>query len=219
MRFAIALAGAFCLAAAPLCCCLPGSVPLLTGELLDTWEISPNSFHGNTEGWVLAEDGVLEGMQDIPGNGGLLLTQKEYGDFILDAEINPDWGMDSGIYLRSTERGHAYQITVDYRENGRIGSVFGERIGGFLYIEDEWEQCYKAGKWNRLRIKCVGNPPVIDVWMNGHHLVHWADEEEPRLGDTGRIALQIHAGEQYYGVKTRFRNLCIVELDAETEQL
>ena len=29
-------------------------------------------------------------------------------------EVKPDWGCDSGLFLRSSESGEAYQVTLDY---------------------------------------------------------------------------------------------------------
>ena len=38
-------------------------------------------------------------------------------------EINPDWGCDGGLFLRSTEKGEAYQVLLDYLEGGIIGGI------------------------------------------------------------------------------------------------
>jgi len=38
--------------------------------------------------------------------------------------------MDSGFFLRSTERGECYQIMVDYYENGDVGEIYRERLDG-----------------------------------------------------------------------------------------
>ena len=43
-------------------------------------------------------DAAIVGEQDPPasGNGGILLTDRKFGDFELLLEMNPDWGIDSG---------------------------------------------------------------------------------------------------------------------------
>ena len=44
-------------------------------------------------------------------------------------EVLPEWrGPDSGLYLRSTEDGKAYQAMIDYHENGNIGDIYRERL-------------------------------------------------------------------------------------------
>jgi hypothetical protein len=43
-------------------------------------------------------------------------------------EVKPDYGCDSGIFFRSTESGHAYQVTMDYLPGGSMGSLILEGI-------------------------------------------------------------------------------------------
>src|SRR3546814_5249146 len=47
------------------------------------------------------------GEQDPPGsgNGGILMTDKSYGDFELQLDMAPDWGIDSGVFLRTNNKG------------------------------------------------------------------------------------------------------------------
>jgi hypothetical protein len=51
---------------------------------------------------------------DVPGNGGLLLTDEPYVEFEVELEMNNDFGPDSGLFLRSTPDGKCYQALVDY---------------------------------------------------------------------------------------------------------
>ncbi len=83
--------------------------------------------HGTGGRWTV-EDGVLLGDQNPPGsgNGGILLTDKQFGDFELYIDVKPDWGVDSGIFLRCTEDGAAFQTYVDYYENGNVGHLAGD---------------------------------------------------------------------------------------------
>jgi hypothetical protein len=43
-------------------------------------------------------------------------------------EVKPDWGCDSGLFLRSSEAGDAYQVTLDYLPGGSLGSIYGEGL-------------------------------------------------------------------------------------------
>ena len=45
-------------------------------------------------------------------------------------EVKPDWGCDSGLFLRSSEAGEAYQVTLDYLPGGSMGGIYGERLTG-----------------------------------------------------------------------------------------
>ena len=74
------------------------------------------------------EDGAIVGEQDPPGsgNGGILLTDRTFGDFEVTLEVKPDWGVCSGLFLRSTEKGQCYQVMIDYREKGNIGEIYRE---------------------------------------------------------------------------------------------
>ena len=74
----------------------------------------------------MVEDGAIVGSQDIPGNGGIVITDKQYGDFEVIVEMRNDYGPDSGLFLRSTERGVAYQYLVDYHQGGSLAGLYGE---------------------------------------------------------------------------------------------
>ena len=90
--------------------------------------------HGTGGKWTVEPDGVLAGEQDPPGsgNGGILLTDRKFGDFELSLEMKPSWGVDSGLFLRATDKGECIQMTVDYYNGGNIGHFYGEATGGWL---------------------------------------------------------------------------------------
>ena len=110
----------------------PGFKSLFDGKDLKGWHKNPTKIHHGTGGLWTVEDGAILGQQDPPGsgNGGILLTNKKYGNFEVIFEVNPTWGMDSGFFLRSTEMGQCYQIMVDYYANGNVGEIYRERLDG-----------------------------------------------------------------------------------------
>ena len=65
------------------------------------------------------------------GNGGILLTDEKFMDFELSIDIKPDWGVCSGLFLRSTEGGQCLQMMVDYHDHGKMGFLYGEGTFGF----------------------------------------------------------------------------------------
>jgi hypothetical protein len=199
-----------------------GWITLFDGTTLDGWNISDRSHHGDTQDWSV-EDGAIVGKQDKPGNGGVVLSEGVYGDFLLELELHPDWGLDSGLFLRSTPEGRCYQVMVDAYDGGSVGGIYGEGTGGFYQNNPAWTEHYKKDDWNRLLVLCVGNPPRIDVWLNGWHMTEWAPSEEdhpglePKLPAEGHIGLQVHAGDRYEGLHTRFRNIRIRPLGGNDE--
>ncbi len=173
-----------------------GFVPIFDGKTLKGWHASARTGHsrasGNKSGgrWVV-EDGAIVGSQDIKGNGGILITDAPYGDFEIALEMRNDFGPDSGLFLRSTEDGKAYQAMIDYHPKGNLMGIFGEGLGGkpnvrnFTFLEkvteikedpapvklpvspEKWPEFWKHGEWNELRARIVGNPPHITTWIKG----------------------------------------------------
>jgi len=193
--------------------CPPQWQRLFNGFSLKGWFISDQFSQGDTQSWFV-ERGAIVGEQDTSGNGGILLTEKLYGDFHIELEVNPDTGMDTGLFLRSTEAGECYQVTIDLQENGRVGAIFGEQLGtGFLSpIPENWDELYNQDEWNRIAAQITGNPPHITVWINDVRVVDWKDDTL-RLPSEGHIGLQVHGGDQYFGLQTRARKIRIIPLD------
>ena len=102
-----------------------GFTPIFNGTTLSGWHVSRTNHHGRTPDFFVMH-GAIVATQNPFGGGGILLTDKKYKNFELYMEVKPDWGCDSGIFLRSTESGAAYQVTMDFLPNGGMGSVIGE---------------------------------------------------------------------------------------------
>jgi len=187
-------------------------VSLFDGKTLGGWRVSSKTGHGDGGKWEVVA-GAIEGDQDSPGSGGILLSEDQFGDFELELEINPDWGVCSGIFLRSSEEGKCYQVMVDYHEDGNIGGIYGEGIGGFRQDFLNYLDHYKKGEWNQIRIRMEENPPHIQVWINGHKGTDWQGEDATLRPDEGHVALQVHGGDGWpKDHKTRFRNIHIQNL-------
>ena len=102
-----------------------GFTPIFNGTTLSGWHVSRTNHHGRTPDFFVMH-GAIIATQNPYGGGGILLTDKKYKNFELSMEVKPDWGCDSGIFLRSTESGAAYQVTMDFLPNGGMGNVIGE---------------------------------------------------------------------------------------------
>lgn len=110
-----------------------GWIELFDGKTLDGWHTNPEKIGHGTGGHWAVEDGVIAGEQDPPGsgNGGILLTDRKFGDFELEIDMKPDWGVCSGLFLRGNDLGQCFQMMVDYHDAGNVGHIYGEGTGGF----------------------------------------------------------------------------------------
>ena len=191
--------------------------------------------HGTGGIWQY-EDGVWSGEQDPPGsgNGGILIYNEKFSDFEVSFETKPDWGVCSGFFLRSTEKGQCYQVMVDYHHrNGNIGGLYGEGTGGFVqrsykldankdlvalekvqgtpppipFEEKEWSRYWNKEGWNQIRARIVGNPPRVESWVNGAYMSDLQDDQN-RIPHAGHIGIQVHGGKGWpKGAKVHFRNI------------
>lgn len=110
-----------------------GWIELFDGKTLKGWHKNPEKIGHGTGGHWFVKDGAIVGEQDPPGsgNGGILLTDRKFGDFELMIDMKPDWGVCSGLFIRSNDRGQCYQMMVDYHDRGNVGHIYGEGTGGF----------------------------------------------------------------------------------------
>ena len=106
-----------------------GFTPIFNGKDLTGWHVSRTNHHGTTPEYRVVH-GVIVGTQSPRGNGGILLTDRKYRNVEVYMEVKPDWGCDSGLFLRSSEAGEAYQVTLDYLPGGNMGGIYGERLTG-----------------------------------------------------------------------------------------
>ncbi len=193
-----------------------GFTPIFNGKDLTGWHISNTNHHGTTPDWKV-EKGVLTGGQNPAGKGGILLTDRKYKNVEVYAEIMPDWGCDGGLFLRSSEKGEAYQVLLDYRDKGTLFGVYGERLKDVVtYNVEDWRKYWKENEWNSVRARIEGDIPRITVWVNGRQTTAWSDTSNHAAGGAldGMIAVQVHGGNQIWkaGGKHRFRNIAVREL-------
>jgi len=213
-----------------------GFVPIFDGKSLQGWHVSAQTGHSRASGnktggkWT-AQNGALVGTQDIPGNGGIVITDKQYGDFEVVLEMNNDYGPDSGLFLRSNDLGQAYQAMIDYHAGGNLMGIYGEGLSGGISVRnfdlletpdkikvlpdaaypapftaDEWRKVWHHGRWNELRARIEGNPPHIQTWINGTKVMDFTDKEK-RHPDFGSIALQVHGGGDMTKQFVRYREI------------
>lgn len=143
-----------------------GWIPLFDGKTLAGWHKNPHKIgHGTGGKWTVEPGGVLAGEQDPPGsgNGGILLTDEKFGDFELALEMKPNWGSDSGLFLRSTDKGECIQMMVDYYNGGSVGHFYGEATGGWGARTFSLEGSGENGKLKQL--KTSAERPAAEVGL------------------------------------------------------
>ncbi|MBD3414726.1 MAG: DUF1080 domain-containing protein [Candidatus Aminicenantes bacterium] len=172
-----------------------------------------SSDHGLWE----VKKGVLVGSQYPEGKGGLLVTEKKYRDFVLYAEVKADYPVDSGIFLRVQPNVLSYQITIDYRPEGEVGAVYCPLGGGFLLHNPGIKDLWKKDSYNQIWVRIHGQPPFIQVKLNGTDVVKFTDETAEgkfRVPEEGFIGVQVHPGESWgQGNHIYFREIWIKNLN------
>lgn len=164
------------------------------------------------------ENGVIVGTTVLNSRNTFLVTEKEYGDFILEADI---WVEDeegnAGIQTRShydpsafDGEGRVYgrQCEVDPTPRRWTGGIYDEGRRDWLYpmqLNAPAQNVYKKGEYNHFRIECIGNE--MKTWVNGVATAYVVDT----LDAQGFIGLQVHAikSADHAGKKVCFKNIRI----------
>ena len=201
-----------------------GFTQIFNGKDLTGWHISRTNHHGTTPDYRVV-NGNIVGTQNPPGKGGILLTDKKYKNFEVYMEIKPDWGCDSGLFLRSNEKGDAYQVTLDYLPGGSMGGIYGEGLKGVQGggRVKPWQEVWKRENWNTVRARIEGDAPHIMVWINDQLVTDYTDTANHATdGATdGMIAIQMHFSDNEKvrrwadGGFWRWRVIAVKELPAK----
>lgn len=209
----------------------PGMTAIFDGVSTTGWHWSRTTHHG-TQGRAEVEAGELYLSQHPYGQGGLLLSDAQYRDFELYLETNVPPGVNSGIFLRSTESGSAYQIELTPAPQSgpfSVGALLGEGMAVPVPSpRHDLAGIWHEGGWNSFRIRMTGDTPTITLWINDQLIWEVQQTRNSKIaGEThGHIGLQLHwtalldaeAGGRSGGTSWRpgarigFRNIGIREL-------
>ncbi|WP_143961286.1 3-keto-disaccharide hydrolase [Litoribacter populi] len=185
---------------------------LFDGQSLEGW----HSVMGEADFEVVDE--VIIGYAKANTPNTFLITEEEYGDFILELDLKiEDLSSNSGIMVRGQfdpegRNGgglvYGYQIEADPTDRAWSGGLYDEARRGWLYpldLNPEAKSAFKMGEWNSYRIEAIGNE--IKSWINGQEVAYVVDDKDAR----GHIGLQVHSinDPKDEGNKTYFRNVRI----------
>jgi hypothetical protein len=190
----------------------PGYTSLFDGKTLKGWK----KLAGNAE--YSAADGVITGTAVLNSGNTFLVTEKEYGDFILELDVMTESNLtNSGVQLRShyNPAGHegkglvyGKQCEVDPSDRSWTGGIYDEGRRDWLYpmeLNSKAKEAWKTGVYNHLKIECIGN--TTKTWVNGVAKAFVVDT----LDKKGFIGLQVHAISEagQAGKKIFFKNIQI----------
>lgn len=181
-------------------------IELFDGKTLQGWHKNPQRIGHGTGGIWRVEDGTITGEQDPPGsgNGGILLTDRKFGDFELEIAIMPDWGVCSGLFLRGNDRGQCIQMMVDYHDAGNVGHLYGEGTGGWNTRPYDINGVYDATKKltglvavNAKSPESVGlvSSCSADAWLKAWKINDWNLVKVRVVGNFPKITTNINGLE------------------------
>jgi len=191
--------------------------PLFDGKSLAGWHKNKEKIgHGTGGSWTV-QKGMIVCEQDPPGsgNGGMLMTDKKYGDFEMEIDVWPDWGVDSGVFLRTNEKGECFQIYVDYHDNGLVAFCSTEG-GERMYIRPFCIDGILDDKGNLTGF--ITKPDSRDdAWKPDFLVYHCTPEVWKKTWKIGKWnTLRIRCTGKYPRITTWMNNVKIMEFDGET---
>ena len=214
---------------------------ITTGAVAEKWV---DLFNGkNLDGWTVksgyakyhVEDGALVGTAVKGSPNTFLCTNKEYGDFILEFEVEVDSALNSGVQIRShvaekemvfwflgkngepgkrtlpAGRVYGYQVEISDKQGGNSGGIYDEARRAFFLgeaLSEAATNAFKSNQWNKYRVQCKGDS--IKTWINDIPCADFRDSLTAR----GIIGLQVHGlRKDFQPYQVRWRNIRITELN------
>ena len=166
-------------------------VSLFDGKSLDGWTV------------LKCEATVDDGDILLVSGNGLVQTEKQYGDFVLEFDWTSlrDEKWDSGVYFRydSVPEGrpwpNRYQVNLRYDQAGNVGALKAARSEGLVKV-GQWNECKLTVQGTKASLVINGTPAWTADGLAGP--------------EKGFISLQaeVPGGGQY-----RFRNIYLTELN------
>ena len=184
--------------------------PLFDGKTLSGWkQLGGKAIYK-------AQDGAIVGTSVEGTPNSFLCTERDYGDFVLEFEVNVDERLNSGVQIRSQSikeykngQVHGYQVEIDPSNRAWSGGIYDEGRRGWLADSNNNEagrKAFKNGQWNHYRVEAVGDS--IKTWVNNVPAADLVDS----MTLTGFIGLQVHSSKSAEPLTVKWRNIRIRDL-------
>jgi hypothetical protein len=171
---------------------LTGFTSLFNGKDMKGWHWSRTVRHGTVGGFRI-EGGAMALFQNPFGQGGLLLTDKRYKNFEFYVETDIQPGFNSGIFLRSTVSGYAYQLELTGGQSTTDLMVESYKALSAQGRTTRFAELWNPNGWNSVRVRMTGDDPTITCWLNDTQLWEVQVNNAQIAGETdGFIGLQLH---------------------------
>lgn len=162
-------------------------------------------------------NGEISGRAAPGSTNSWLVSDTQYGDFILEFDAKTDPALNSGMMIRGQSRPdyrdgvvHGYQVEIDPSERAWSGGIYDEQRRQWLYTlgrNDAARRAFRSGDWNHYRVEAIGDR--LRSWINGVPAADIVDDTDAR----GFIAFQVHAisdAEAARKPEVRFRNIRVI---------
>ena len=163
------------------------------------------------------KNGDLIGTSTLNTPNSFLVSDKIYGDFILELEYKVDPLLNSGIQIRSHSipsyrNGvvHGYQIEIDPSDRAWSGGIYEEQKREWLNTlsaNPKAQKAFKQNEWNKYRIEAIGD--TLKTWINGVPAAFLIDD----MTSEGFIAFQVHDigdEKEKEGIQVIWKNVKII---------
>ena len=169
----------------------------------------------------VVKEGTILGTTTKGSPNSFLCTDKLYDNFELTFEVKCHNRLNSGVQIRSNQKGGKpdgrvngpqVEIEASGKNGAEAGYVYGEAAGGWMTPKDKLKphKNFKDGEWNKYRILAEG--ARIQVWINDVQISDLTDEAKLKSHPKGFIGLQVHGVGNGGPFDVAWRNLKIREI-------
>lgn len=187
-----------------------GAISLIKNNSLQGWKKLGGA------GLFMVRDGAIVGTSVVDSVNTFLVTEKEYGDFVLELDVLIDDSLsNSGIQTRSHFGGNGHkgkvfgrQMEIDPSARKWTGGIYDEERREWLYpltLNAKAKDAFIVGQYNHIKIECIGSE--MKTWVNHIAAAYLKDS----IDRTGFIGLQVHAAGDVEkpGTRVYFKNIRI----------
>jgi hypothetical protein len=211
---------------------------LFDGKTLNGWKVLNQDWtNPGSKPDFYIENKMIVCNTTMNNEGGYLVTEKLYSNFILEFDVKIDTSLNSGLQCRSRmwekdtatvylagdsagtksktkwQTGYVwgYQIEVDPSKRAWSGGLYEPGNRGWIVTlagNEAGRKAFKPMDWNHFKIVMNGNR--IQTWVNGVPTVDTTDD----MSVSGFIGLQFHGAyyEWQKDKKSLWKNIRIKEL-------